>query len=101
MMYDTTTFGGFSHALLRSFRDEYRKATVMVFSVLSDIVPSNAEMGYVCLIIIRSFISSKRGSCRYRIQGKSSTMLYVFKASMNFVILRSLSWLHLTGDSLL
>ncbi|KIM70065.1 hypothetical protein SCLCIDRAFT_502924 [Scleroderma citrinum Foug A] len=47
MMYDTTTFGGFSHALLRSFRDEYRKATVMVFSVLSDIVPSNAEMGYV------------------------------------------------------
>jgi len=52
MMYDTATFGGFSHALLRSFRDEHRKATVMAFSVLSDIMPHNVEMGYVCLIIL-------------------------------------------------
>ncbi|KAL4067291.1 Misato segment II tubulin-like domain-containing protein [Scleroderma yunnanense] len=47
MMNDTATFGGFSHALLRSFRDEYRKATVMAFSVLSDIMPLSAEIGYV------------------------------------------------------
>lgn len=51
MMYDAATFGGFSHALLNSFRDEYQKATVMAFSMLSDIMPNDGEIGYVSLII--------------------------------------------------
>lgn len=47
MMHDTATFGGFSHAMLRSFREEHRKTSIMTFALLSDVMPNMAETGYV------------------------------------------------------
>lgn len=57
MMHDTATFGGFCHSLLQSFRDEFRKVSVMSFAILSNSMPSDAEVGHVnyiplfCLVV--------------------------------------------------
>ncbi|KAH7886241.1 Misato segment II tubulin-like domain-containing protein [Phlebopus sp. FC_14] len=45
MTHDMPTFGGFSHELLTSFRDEHPKATIMSFAGLSDLMPSNVDLG--------------------------------------------------------
>ncbi|OJA08111.1 hypothetical protein AZE42_08038 [Rhizopogon vesiculosus] len=42
MMHDTSTFGGFSHAFMTSFRDEFLKASVLNFSFLSGADPNHA-----------------------------------------------------------
>ncbi|KAG1750528.1 Misato segment II tubulin-like domain-containing protein [Suillus paluster] len=42
MMHDTATFGGFSHAFLTSFRDEFLKASTLNFSFLSNADPNHA-----------------------------------------------------------
>ncbi|KAG2361555.1 Misato segment II tubulin-like domain-containing protein [Suillus spraguei] len=42
MMHDTSTFGGFSHAFLTSFRDEFIKASTLNFSFLSGADPNHA-----------------------------------------------------------
>ncbi|KAG1826205.1 Misato segment II tubulin-like domain-containing protein [Suillus subaureus] len=42
MMHDTPTFGGFSHAFLTSFRDEFLKASTLNFSFLSGADPNHA-----------------------------------------------------------
>ncbi|KAG2078653.1 tubulin nucleotide-binding domain-like protein [Suillus decipiens] len=42
MMHDTPTFGGFSHAFLTSFRDEFIKASTLNFSFLSGADPNHA-----------------------------------------------------------
>lgn len=47
MMHDTATFGGFSHAMLRYFREEHRKTSIMIFALLSEVMPNMAEIGYV------------------------------------------------------
>lgn len=47
MMHDAATFGSFSHSMLRSFREEHRKASIMTFALLSEVIPNTAEIGYV------------------------------------------------------
>ncbi|KAG0698563.1 Misato segment II tubulin-like domain-containing protein [Suillus ampliporus] len=42
MMHDTATFGGFSHAFLTFFRDEFLKASTLNFSFLSGADPNHA-----------------------------------------------------------
>ncbi|KIJ66438.1 hypothetical protein HYDPIDRAFT_87038 [Hydnomerulius pinastri MD-312] len=45
MMQDTPSFGGFSHSMLTSFRDEYPKATIVSFACLSSIAPNEVDLG--------------------------------------------------------
>lgn len=52
MMHDTSTFGGFSHAFLTSFRDEFLKASSLNFSFLSGADPNHAG--------IDNFLDTKR-----------------------------------------
>jgi hypothetical protein len=52
MMHDTPTFGGFSHAFLTSFRDEFLKASTLNFSFLSGTDPNHTG--------IDNFLSTKR-----------------------------------------
>lgn len=52
MMNDTATFGGFSHAFLTSFRDEFLKASTLNFSFLSGADPNHAG--------IDNFLDTKR-----------------------------------------
>lgn len=52
MMHDTPTFGGFSHAFLTSFRDEFLKASTLNFSFLSGADPNHTG--------IDNFIETKR-----------------------------------------
>ncbi|KAG2028302.1 tubulin domain-containing protein [Suillus americanus] len=52
MMHDTPTFGGFSHAFLTSFRDEFLKASTLNFSFLSGADPNHAG--------IDNFLDTKR-----------------------------------------
>ncbi|OAX33636.1 tubulin nucleotide-binding domain-like protein [Rhizopogon vinicolor AM-OR11-026] len=47
MMHDTATFGGFSHAFMTSFRDEFLKASVLNFSFLSGADPNHAGIDNV------------------------------------------------------
>ncbi|KAG2044252.1 Misato segment II tubulin-like domain-containing protein [Suillus americanus] len=47
MMHDTSTFGGFSHAFLTSFRDEFLKASTLNFSFLSGADPNHAGIDNV------------------------------------------------------
>ncbi|KAG1824274.1 Misato segment II tubulin-like domain-containing protein [Suillus variegatus] len=52
MMHDTPSFGGFSHAFLTSFRDEFLKASTLNFSFLSGADPNHAG--------IDNFLDTKR-----------------------------------------
>jgi hypothetical protein len=52
MMHDTPTFGGFSHAFLTSFRDEFLKASTLNFSFLSGADPNHTG--------IDNFLNTKR-----------------------------------------
>ncbi|KAG1867812.1 Misato segment II tubulin-like domain-containing protein [Suillus subalutaceus] len=52
MMHDMPTFGGFSHAFLTSFRDEFLKASTLNFSFLSGADPNHAG--------IDNFLDTKR-----------------------------------------
>ncbi|KAG1885650.1 Misato segment II tubulin-like domain-containing protein, partial [Suillus subluteus] len=52
MMHDIPTFGGFSHAFLTSFRDEFLKASTLNFSFLSGADPNHAG--------IDNFLDTKR-----------------------------------------
>ncbi|KAG2135404.1 Misato segment II tubulin-like domain-containing protein [Suillus bovinus] len=52
MMQDTPCFGGFSHAFLTAFRDEFLKASTINFSFLSDADPNHAG--------IDNFLDTKR-----------------------------------------
>ncbi|KAI6048054.1 tubulin domain-containing protein [Pisolithus marmoratus] len=47
MMHDTATFGGFSHAMLRSFREEHPKTSIMTFALLSEDMPNMTQIGNV------------------------------------------------------
>jgi hypothetical protein len=47
MMHDTSIFGGFSHAFLISFRDEFLKALTLNFSLISYASPNHAGIDNV------------------------------------------------------
>ncbi|KAH7927011.1 tubulin nucleotide-binding domain-like protein [Leucogyrophana mollusca] len=45
VVHETTNFGSFTSSLLTTFRDEYRKAPILTFDLLSNALPADLDVG--------------------------------------------------------